>query len=113
MKDIVELCTSDVSRSPWVFVIELCCQFWCRDFRGRLPRIVFVTIPFPLDKILESSPVPMTVEYLLYFLLCFSVDDYGQWVVFCSLSCDQVFWGWSKLHYIEHWMELLHPVWQF
>ena len=77
MKDIVELHTSDVSRSPRVFAIELHCQFWCEDFGGRLPRIVFVAIPFPLDEILESSPVPMTVEYLLYFLLCFSVDDYG------------------------------------
>ena len=78
MKDIVELHASDVSWSPQVFVMELRCEFWCGDFRGRLPRIVFVAIPFPLDEILESSPVPMTVEYLLYFPLCFSVDDYGQ-----------------------------------
>jgi len=112
MKDIVELCTSDMSRSPWMFAMELRCEFWCRDFGGRLPRIVFMAIPFPLDEILESSPVPMTVKYL-YFPLHFSVDDYGWWMVFCSLSCDRVFWGWSKLHYVEHWMELLHPVWQF
>jgi len=113
MKDIVELHTSDVSWSPWVFAMELHCQFWCGDFGGRLPRIVFAAIPFLLDEILESSPVPMTVEHLLYFPLCFSVDDYGWWVVFCSLSCDRVFWGQSKLYYVEHWMELLHPVWQF
>ena len=71
--------------------------------------------PYPLllDEILESSPVPMTVEYLLYFPLHFSVDDYGRWVVFRSLSCDRVFQGRSKLHYVEHWIELLHPVWQF
>jgi len=93
MKDIVELCISDVSRSPWVFAIELCCQFWCRDFGGRLPRIVFVAIPFPLDEILESSLVPTTVEYFLYFPLRFSIDDYGQWVVLCSPSCDWVFWS--------------------
>ena len=113
MKDIVELRTLDVSRSPQVFAMELCCQFWCRDFRGRLPRIVFAAIPFPLDEILESSLVPTTVEYLLYFPLCFSINDYGQWVVFCSPSCDWVFWGRSKLHYVKHWMELLYPVWQF
>jgi len=112
MKDIVELCVPDVSQSPWVFVIELRYQFWCRDFGGGFPRIVFMAIPFPLDEVLESSPVPTTVEYLLYFPLCFSVDDYGWWVVFCLLSCDQVIQSWSKLHYIEHWVELLHPVWQ-
>jgi len=113
MKDIVELRVSDVSQSPQVFAIELCCQFWCGDFGGGLPRIVFVAIPFPLNEILESSPVPTTVEYLLYFPLCFSVNDYGRWVVFRSPSCDQVFWGQSKLHYVEYWMELLYPVWQF
>jgi len=78
MKDIIELCVSDVSQSPRVFVMELCCQFWCRDFRGRFPRIMFIAIPFPLDEILESCPVPTTVKYLLYFLLRFSVNDYGQ-----------------------------------
>jgi len=90
MKDVVKLCVLDVSQSPRVFVIELRCQFWCGDFGGRFPRIVFVAILFPLDEILESSPVLTTVGYLLYFPLCFSVDDYGQWVVFCFLSCNQV-----------------------
>ena len=93
--------------------MELCCEFWCEDFGGRLPRIVFVAIPFPLDEILEFSLVPMTVKYLLYFPLCFFVDDYGQWVVFHFLSCDWVFWGQSKLYYVEYWIELLYPVWQF
>ena len=113
MKDIVKLCMLDVSRSPQVFAIELHCQFWCGDFGGRLPRIVFAAIPFPLDEILESSLVPTTVKYLLYFLLRFSVNDYGRWVVFHSPSCDWVFWSQSKLHYVEHWIELLYLVWQF
>jgi len=73
---------------------------------------MFAAIPFLLDEILESSLVPMTIEYLLYFPLCFSIDDYGQWVVFRFLSYDQVVQSWSKLHYVKHWMELLYPVWQ-
>jgi len=85
MKDVVELRAPDVSRSPRVFAMELCCQFWYGDFGGRFPRVMFTAIPFPLDEILESSSVPMTIEYLLYFLLCFSVNDYGWWVVFCFL----------------------------
>jgi len=110
MKDVVELHTLDVFRSSWVFAMELHHQFWCRDFGGRFPRVVFTAIPFSLDEILESSLVPITVEYLLYFLLCFSVNDYGWWVVFRFLFCDWVVWSWSKLHYVEHWIELLHPV---
>ena len=112
MKDVVELHASDVSRSSRVFVMELRCKFWCGDFGGRLPGIVFTAVSFSLNEILESSPVPMTVKYLLYFLLCFSVNDYGRWVVFHFLSCDQVVQSQSKLYYIEHWVELLHPVWQ-
>jgi len=112
MKNVVELCASDVSQSPGVFAMELHCQFWSGDFRGRLPGIVFVAISFPLDEVLESSPVPTTVKDLFYFPLWFSVDDYGQWVVLHLLACNWVVWGWSKLHHIEHWMELLYPVWQ-
>ena len=111
VKDIVELHASDVSQSSGMFAMELCCEFWCRDFRSRLPGIVFVAIFFPLNEVLESSLVPTTVEYFLYFPLRFSVDDYGQWVVLCFAFCNWVVWSWSELHYVEHWMELLYPVW--
>ena len=110
MKDVVKLCVLDVSQSSGVFAMELRCEFWCGDFGGGLPVIVFMAISFPLNEILESSPVPMIVEYLLYFPLCFSVNDYGWWVIFCFLSCDRVVWSQSELYYVEHWMELLHPV---
>jgi len=112
IKEVVELCVSDMSQSSGVFAMELHCEFWYEDFGGGLPGIVFVAISFPLNEILESSPVPMTVKYLLYFSLCFSIDDYGQWMVFCFLSCDWVIWSQSKLYYVEHWMKLLHLVWQ-
>ena len=111
VKDVVEFCASDMSWSSGVFAMELCCEFWCGDFGSGLPGIVFVAISFPLDEVLESSPVPTTVEYSLYFPLYFSVHDYGQWVVLHFASCNWVIWSWSELHYIEHWMKLLHLVW--
>jgi len=77
MKNIVELCALDVSRSSRVFAMELRCEFWCGDFRSRLPGIVFAAVSLSLNEVLESSLVPTTVEYFLYFLLRFSVDDYG------------------------------------
>ena len=113
MKDVVKLHMLDISRSPRVFVVELHYQFWSGDFGGWLPGIVFTAMFFPLDKVLESSLMPATVEYLFYFPLCFAIDDYGQWVVCCFLSYNRVIQSWSKLHYIEHWIELLHLVWQF
>jgi len=112
IKNVVELCVPDMSWSPRVFAMELCCQFWSRDFRDRLPGIVFMAIFFPLDKLLESSLVPMTVEYLFYFPLCFSIDDYGRQMVLYFPACNWVIWSQSKLYYVEHQMELLHSVWQ-
>jgi len=111
VKDVVELRALDVSQSSQVFAMELCCEFWYKDFGSRLLGIVFMAISFPLNEILESSLVPMNVEYLFYFLLCFSVDDYRQWVIFYFPACNRVVQGQSELHYIEHWMELLHLEW--
>jgi len=112
MKNVIELHVSDVSQSSGVFVMELRYEFWCGDFGSKLPGIVFTAVSLLLNEVLESSLMPTTVEYFLYFPLRFSVDDYRRWVVLCHASCNQVVWGQSKLHYIEHWMELLHPVWQ-
>ena len=111
VKDVVEFHTSDMSRSSGVFAMELRCEFWCEDFRSRLPGVVFAAISFPLDEVLESSPVPMTIKYFLYLLLCFSIDDYRQWMVLHFASCNWVVWSRSKLCYVEHWIELLHLVW--
>ena len=86
VRDVVELHALDMSWSSWVFAMELCCEFWCGDFRSRLPGIVFTAISFPLNEILESSPVPTTVEYLLYFPLCFSIDDYCKGISRVVLS---------------------------
>ena len=111
MKNVVELCALDMSQSSGVFAMELHCEFWCRNFRSGLPEIVFTAISLPLNEVLESSLMPTTVEYFLYFPFRFSVDDYGQWVVFHFASCNWVVQSWSEL-YVEHWMELLHLVWQ-
>jgi len=93
MKNIVELRTEDMSRSSGVFVMELHCEFWYRNFGSGLPGIVFSAISLPLNEVLESSLVPMTVEYLFYFPLRFSVDDYGRWVVLRLVSCNRVVRG--------------------
>jgi len=77
MRNVVELHMLDISWSSWVFAMEFYHQFWCGNFRGRFPRVVFMAIFFSLDKILESSLVPMTVKYLFYLPLHFSIDNYG------------------------------------
>jgi len=102
MKNIVELCVSDMSRSSRVFAMELCCEFWCGNFGSGLPEIVFAAVSLPLNEVLESSPVPMTVKYFLYFPLRFSVDDYRWWVVFCFSSWNRVVQSRSELYYVKH-----------
>jgi len=78
MKNVVKLHVLDMSRNSGVFAIELYCEFWCGNFRSRLPGIVFAAVSLPLNEVLESSLVPTTVEYFLYFLLRFSVNDYRR-----------------------------------
>ena len=78
VKDVVEFRASDVSQSSGVFAMELRCEFWCEDFGSGLPGVVFTAVSFPLDEVLESSPVPTTVEYFLHLPLRFSVDDYER-----------------------------------
>ena len=102
VKDVVEFHASDVSRSSGVFVMELRYEFWCKDFGSGLLGVVFAAVFFPLNEVLESSPVPTTVEYFLHLPLCFSVDDYGQWMVLCFVFCNQVVQSRSELHYVEH-----------
>jgi len=102
MKNVVKLHVSDMSWSSRVFAMELCCEFWYGDFGSKLPGIVFTAISLSLNEVLESSLVPMTIEYFLYFLLHFSIDDYGRWVVLRRASCNRIIRGWSKLHYVEH-----------
>jgi len=78
IKDVVKLYIPDISQSSRMFAVELCYQFWSGDFESRLLEIVFVAISFLLDKVLESSPVLVTVKYLFYFPLCFSINDNRQ-----------------------------------
>ena len=111
MKNIVELRMSDVSQSSGVFAMKLCCEFWYKDFGSGLPGVVFTAVSFLLDEVLESSLVPTTIEYFLHFSLRFSIDNYGRWVVLHFAFCNRVVRSQSELHYVEHWMELLHPVW--
>jgi len=111
MKNVVELRTSDMSRSSGVFAVELRCEFWCKDFGSGLPGVVFVAISFPLNEVLELSLVPTTVEYFPHLPLHFSVDDYGWRVVLHFVSRNRVVWSRSEFHYVEHWIELLYPVW--
>jgi len=111
VKDVVKFYALDVFQSSGVFAMELRCELWCEDFGSGLLGVVFAAVSFPLDEVLESSPVSTTVEYFLHLPLCFSVDDYGQWVVLRFASCNQVVWSQSELYYVKHWMELLHLVW--
>ena len=64
VKNIVELRTSDVSWSSRVFAMELCCEFWCKDFRSRLPGVVFAAVSFPLDEFHYKGAEPLMREFL-------------------------------------------------
>ena len=61
MKDIVKLCVLDVSWSTGVFAMELHCEFWCGDFGGGLPGIVFTAVSsHEKSSLLPSIPNKMS-----------------------------------------------------
>jgi len=70
VKDVVELHVSDMSQSSQVFVMELHCEFWCRDFGSRLLGIVFAAISFLLNEILECANDCQVSPLLPTLLLC-------------------------------------------
>ena len=47
-----------------VVVLELHCEFWCKDFRSRLPGVVFAAVSFPLDEFHYKGAEPLMREFL-------------------------------------------------
>jgi len=66
-----------MSWGSWVLSIVLHNKVQCLDIGGHLPRVMFFAKTLPLNQELESSLVPVTIQYLFYFPLWFSVDDNG------------------------------------
>ena len=83
-------------------------QLWRVYFPGIFPAIVFITIPFPSDEILESSPEYAAVQYGLNFILFLSInkDLVGRWAALPSQNwihrCRHEF------YHQEDWVQLAH-----
>ena len=54
--------------------VEFCDKCWGMYTCGILPAIVFVTVPFPMDEVLELSPEYTAVQYGLNFIVFLSFN---------------------------------------
>ena len=54
--------------------VEFRNKCWRMYTCGILPAIVFVTVPFPMDEVLESSPGYAAVQYGLNFIVFLSFN---------------------------------------
>ena len=81
-KNCIKLSLADISRSFWVSTIEVCHKVRCRNFRGGLLEVIFMTISLLLDEVLELSLMLVTVEDLFHFPLLFSINEYRQRMYF-------------------------------
>jgi len=71
MKNVVELCTLDMSRSSGVFTMELHCKFWYGDFGSGLPEIVFAAISLLLNEVLVRATGAQDFRRILsYITVC-------------------------------------------
>jgi len=81
-------------------------KIWCLDIGGHLPRVVLSAETFLLNQELEPPLVPATIQYLLYLLLQFFVDDNrwrrGLWLP----SWYQIVWSDRQLDHVEHRVQL-------
>jgi len=83
-------------------------QLWRVYFPGIFPVIVFTTIPFPSDEILESSPEYAAVQYGLNFIFFLSINKnwVGRWAALPSQN-----WIHRCRHEFDHredWVQLAH-----
>ena len=54
--------------------VEFCNKCWGMYTYGILPAIVLVTVPFPMDEVLELSPGYTAVQYGLNFIVFLSFN---------------------------------------
>ena len=108
----VEVCPADMSWGGWVFSVIFRDEVWRLDIGGHLPRVVLSAETFPLNQELEPPLVPVAIQYLLYLLFRFSVDN-NQWRQGAWLPS----WYWivrsgGQLDYVEHRVQLSQSVGQ-
>ena len=59
--------------------VEFCNQCWRTYICSILPAIVLITVTFPLDEVLESSPENATIKDGFNFIMFLSIDQDGVW----------------------------------
>jgi hypothetical protein len=67
-----------------------------------LPTIVLITITFPLDEVLESSPEYAAIKDGFNFIMFLSIDQDGVWWWVALLSWD---WICGCRHQFDHWKD--------
>ena len=82
--------------------IELCNQSWEAYICGGLPAIVLITVPFPLNEVLESASEYATIQYDFNFVMFLSINQnwVRRWVTLSSQNW--IHWCW---HQFDHWKD--------
>jgi len=93
-----------------VFSVIFCDEVWRFDIGGHLPRIVLSAETLPLNQELEPPPVPVTIQYLLYLPLWFSVDDDRWWRGLWLPPWYRIVQSGGQLDYIEYQVQLSQSV---
>jgi len=95
-----------VSWGGWVFSVIFRDKVWRLDIGGHLPRVVLSAETFSLNQELEPPPVPATIQYLLYLLFWFSIDDNRWWRDLWLPSWYRIVQDSGQLDHVEHWVQL-------
>jgi len=104
-------CCMDVVRCSWVSRMEICNHF--RSITKVVPifpAVVFYSVAFPFDQILQFPPEHPTVQHFFYNVLFFAVNKFWWWWWSPTPSDNGVWWSRSQLNNVEDWVEPSHGV---
>ena len=73
-----------------------------------LPGVVFHTVAFPFDQVLQLPAEHAAVEDFFYHILLLTVNKLRRWWWRCMSTGDGVSRRECQLDHIEHWMEATH-----
>jgi hypothetical protein len=87
-----------------------CCDFFRRivDILYILPSVSFHSITFPLNQVLEALLEHSAVQYFLYHVFFFAVDEFGRGRQRRMSADDWVRRCWGQFDDVEHWVKELH-----
>ena len=93
-----------------MFSVVLIDQVGSMNIGGVFPGVVFGSVAFPLDEVLQPPSEHAAVQYLFHYVLLFTIYDLWRGRKFGPPARNRVGRGAGEFDNIEDWMQPSHGV---